>query len=369
MKYGADQVVVKNLACALLWLAAVIRVRITLRHPTRHMWSWSLAGALTCLAMTATALIYPNLFDRFSPNLYGIVSHSASSLGLAFVGIWLVTLLHQTPSKRLAKALLAAGSFMVLEQVVLWLIADVHDHEVNDLSTAPDATRALLWYYMTYYIWGCLMIGASAVISWRLATQPGPRPRTVRLGLTLISCASVLTCAVLVFTAARTWLGQTGHHAHKSTFIVVSEALILPAIAGFPIGVLLTTAGPRITSRLKARRTLRDLTPLHRALIARTPHVQLPSTGAIERSPSRVLTRLLIEIHDGLDALTTPSPAPQVDDVVLALRAPHPSQGAFPASLVISSASTPEEELDVLIEIARKLETSHHLPPVEATRT
>lgn len=348
----------KLLASLVLWGVAALRIAHTLREPKKRVWSWSLALALISLALTITALMYHQLFDALSPNFYGLVSHVTSALGLGFVGIWLTTLFYPSPSKLLSRALLTAATLVASAQVVLWLAADLHARELPDLSSARTSTPGLLVaYYMIYYAWCCAVLAATAGACARLAWPRAVRPAEVRFGLALISCAAALTTSALLFTAVRTWLSQSGHRSHQDRLRHISEALILPAVIGFPVGILIVATGPSLLARIRTRCALRSLEPLHTALVTQFPHIQLPPTRLISETPQARLARTLVEIHDGLDATTVHVPKPTEKAVVDAIQG-NTEGGAYAASALLASAISETDEQVVLVALAKQMRHS-----------
>ena len=278
----------------LAWTGALIRIYLTVTRGVT-LWRSSVSAALVGCALAVSAWAYPQEFGLV-PNLGSLITHVSALAGLACALVWLLSLVHVSPSARLVRSILAAGGAVCLAEILLWMIAPIHDRPSSDLGIDP-RHPTLLVYFLVWYLSGIAAMVTIAAVCTFLALARTARVPTVRAGLAIIAAASLtvtmkLTLLAIYATHAQLWGDE------DSTFKSLGNGALSLAMLGFPLGICCVLLGEAVTSRFTERSRRRLLQPLHTALTARYPHMVLPEVPARFRA-----ARMGFEVLDALDAL------------------------------------------------------------------
>ncbi|MFD9948782.1 MAB_1171c family putative transporter [Nonomuraea sp. NPDC059023] len=348
------------LALILLWGAALSRIPAArTSHVQRMLW-----GAFTALALSrvfsaapivawldsATHMEWATLLRHLSgltsaTCLLAYVEVISRKEGQASRGRWI-----WPPALAFMAALVAM--FAARGGRIYWL----------DGATGPAAGTAETGRIYLLIFDGWLMCCLAAA-GWMFASYARRAPALLRVGLVIsaaamaagvINRAHVMTVNLLVMGWPE--LGaQELPGLHKGTFLL--------CIAGITIGTSIP-AYRAAKARLKTRRALRDLRPLWEAVTTQWPDIALGVRGPLQVQ----LLRRVLEIRDGMLALTSVTPPPASSDpgevaqwLVAALEAARRGEGTgVPAgripgpSSVGGSANSAERETQWLQQVANE---------------
>ena len=297
------------IAAAVLWVATIIRLVVTIRRPDPARVTMTTAAVCVSLAFTLSALA-PTFDSVFGwPNGAELVSHLLFAAGAYFALLFLYAVRHGrlTGAVVVRQAVLFAA--VALAMILLFIAAEVHDQSAGSRFTTVYASDgpAVLYRitFSTYFVY-CLI--SVARTCRRYAFTDGDRARSLSLigigvgaGLAAVAAmASALQMAVSYLT------GQPAPVLAAINVVGVAAAGI---IAG--IGVLVPIPLDTWLRWRKARRISDHLEPLWADLTGAMPEVVLPvppGPNPVEHA-ELVSTRRRIEIADALYRIHIVEPA------------------------------------------------------------
>lgn len=342
-------------ALIITWVAACYRLRITFTEP-RTLWRTSFTTAVTLVAVGVTAHTFTAGFDRLTPNLSSLVTHACTTAAAGAVLIYLLTLSTPDPSPGAVRACAAAAATTTAVQLATWALAPIHTRPLAAVQPSDDGAVFLLAYFMSYYVFLVGVLISASLISALIAGSRHREGLSPRVGLGIISASTMLGAVALGSWAIGTAQTLSGGDADHPLLHQIGQIAAPWAIGGIGAGTLIFLIAPAVADRLRRRRMLADLRPLHARLMAAHPGLSIPMSTLSQRATTTNLTleRMLIEIHDALEQTPVAdqsdiAPYGAVAAAILAGDAPAPTR---PASAVLPRMSTRVQEQQVLTQLA-----------------
>lgn len=325
---------------ALLTVAALVRIWLTIREPTS--WRIALTVAMVFLALAVLANANLAAVDAVTvPNFSRLAVHLCLAASGGAVFVYVALLKSDSLSARRLAAYVAPTLVVCAGLAVAWAHSNLPGHTVVDLN--PWAREpGFFAEQATIYTWLIVCLGTTAHFCLRNA-RSGEEDLTRLIGLNLIGTGCALGAAAFAISVSyNTDQYLTGHYPilldHLDSEVILPVALLMLAAGLFTMIVM-----PRLEPSVRARRRLRALRPLHAHLTRLHPEVTLPTAS---RSPRVLEQRAVIEIHDALTRVQLdPHTLAGIEPVALALRSPV-TKG------IAAADRLPPTDLGVLIALA-----------------
>lgn len=288
------------IAAAVLWLATIIRLVVTIRRPDAAR--VTMTAAAVCVSLAFTIGVVATWFDATLnwPNGAEFASHLLFVTGAFFTLLFLSTVRHGRLTRPVFVAHAVLFGTVVLGMVALFGAADVHDRSAGSVfagAYADDGAAVLYRITFSAYFIYCLI--AIARTCRRHAFTDGDRARTLSLiGIGVGACLAAIASLASALQMAVSYL--TGQPAPVLAAINVVGVAAAGIIAG--IGVLVPIPLDTVLRWRRARRISDHLEPLWVELTGAMPEVVLPvppGHNPVEHA-EMVSTRRRIEIADAL---------------------------------------------------------------------
>lgn len=330
-------------AVALIWVAALSRLVITVLDRTQSLYRWSFTVGVLGVAIGSLGFAYPEGVARLSaiPMLGTLIAHLGITVAAGAVAIYVLTLYADRPPYRWLIAIICFTTAVCLVQVITWSTAPIHDRFHEDLAAVPGTAAYHTTHYAPLALYGAWLSGATLLLVRRSARV---RDRSRTLGLLLVAVGSLTGAGGMLAYLLRVGRGRT-----TPTLDAAGDALIVFTAATIGVATVIFLIGPSIERRWDDRALQLELTPLWHALTTKFPQVRLPG-------PRVSVDRQVIEIHDALTLLTT-APETHPEDPLRAIA--HAAQSAQPAttgiaaSALLPSTTTHAEDTTVLTALAQ----------------
>lgn len=342
-----------GIAAALLWVAAIHRLAVSLRGPAT-LWRWSFTVAVVALAAGSTVFALGSNVDTalHVNNIGTLLIHITVGVSAGSVTVYLLTL--RADRVRPAHIVTAVGlsTSALLIMSFAWAKAPFHSIEFSDIAFAP-LTAWSTTYFATWYAYlTCVLAITTAWCRSELLATAHQR-KSVRIGLHTIGISTGLGALGFILGMVRVVAHVTTEDRLRALSVVLNN-LYMMSLIGIAIGTVFFVVGPRVEQWRHHRRLLHDLAPLATRIRQLYPAVVLDEKG-MARQPATVRAqRLVIEISDGLRLLPVrPDPTRPVSQVIADTLAAqdHPKTGSTANDLLHRSPSQKSEH-QVLFDIA-----------------
>lgn len=288
-------------AIVLTWLAAGYRGWVLLTQP-RKIWrtAFSVSIAATALAFTLYRFRLPLDDLTGAWNLTGLVARAVSTVGSAYLLIYLDALrMPQVSTRRIGIYLTTAG-VTVLIMAASWTLAPVHDEPRDDLLPLAGHLSVVV-YCVTFWLY---LGSALLLMAWTCLAQG----RTFRradlarsISLLLIGVSALAAVPVVALWSLSVLVRHlTG--AEPRRINALGDALLPWPLLLNAVGVLSLLTVPYVSALGTAWWRWLQLRPLWASMISRYPQVHLDlelSGGPLARAQTRT-ERAIIEIHDAM---------------------------------------------------------------------
>jgi len=297
------------IAAAVLWMATIIRLVVTIRRPDAAR--VTMAAAAVCVSLAFTIGVVATWFDTTLdwPNGAEFVSHLLFVTGAYFTLLFLSAVRHGRLGQPVVVRHTVLFGTVVLVMVALFGVADVHDRSAGSaFASAYADDGAAVLYRITFSAYFVYCLVTIARTCRRHAFTDGDRARTLSLlGIGVgAALAAVASLASALQMAVSYLTGRPEPVLATINLVGVAAAGI---IAG--IGVLVPIPLDTLLRWRRARRISDHLEPLWAELTGSMPEVVLavpPGRNPIEHA-EMVSTRRRIEIADALYRIHITEPA------------------------------------------------------------
>ncbi|MDQ2853121.1 MAG: hypothetical protein M3Y49_20745 [Actinomycetota bacterium] len=340
-------------AAALLWVAAINRMIVSMRGPAA-LWRWSFTFAVLALAIGSTLLAIG--VTRLDGELH-IVNIGVLLMQLAIVtaagavSVYVLTLRSDRVHPMHVAAAIVLCVLVLGTEITAWVLAPFHDRELPDIALTALTSASVTYFFALYaYLAAVLVLTAYWCVQELRATH-GQRG-SVRPGLRIIGIA---TGSSAIEFAGRLFRILVHAATGQKLDILAAVLRILEtfSVTGVAVGTVLFLLGPHIDEWIRNRQLIRELGPLATRIRQIYPAVELAEVHLARQPGSIRAQRLIIEINDGLRLLPVGTELTHLSAVEIAKalsKQQHPETGLTAHELLRSLS--PEAEQQILLDIA-----------------
>ncbi|MGA4995895.1 MAB_1171c family putative transporter [Nonomuraea bangladeshensis] len=296
--------VIDWLAMALLWGAAISRVRPAM-HSVQQQMLW---GAFTGLALSRVVTAAPVVawMDATThTELATLLRHLTGLASATFLLVYVETITREPRAWRARRIWIGAAATMAT-LTLMFLVRGGRIYWVDGAHAPVETAWQGRVYLLVFDAWLMACLAAAGVMFASFARNAPPLLRVGLLLSTIGMAAGVMNRAeVMAVNVAHLINPETTWHEND----VYGKFTLLACIIGITAGTSIPAwrAG---AARVREMRTLRRLRPLWEALIAVYPDVALGMPGTLK---TRRVRRVL-EIRDAMLKLTSVAEAPHSSD-------------------------------------------------------